>query len=171
MSTILTATALDIARTQIGVKEDGQANWGPAVANYLGSVGWGTPAPWCAAWVHWVFRQAARKCQLVNPVPKTASSRQIWALSEPICRVDKPTAGCVYVLRHSETSGHVGIVEEADEAGNVISEISGNTNPETGGREGICVARHYGDPAKTHHGTLIGYLDFDRAAQAPKVIG
>jgi hypothetical protein len=48
-----------------------------------------------------------------------------------------------------------------------VIEISGNTYASTGGRAGNCVARHVGTPEVTHGGTLIGYLDYDAAAQAP----
>jgi hypothetical protein len=92
----------------------------------------------------------------------------MWALTEPICRVQVPTPGCVYVLKHSEHTGHVGIVETVDDAGNVLTEISGNTN-EAGSREGNAVARHHGPPQVSHGGVLLGYLDFDRAAQPPDV--
>lgn len=164
---ILSATALDIARQCIGIREEGPPNSGPEVDAYLASVGLAPGYPWCAAWLHWVFRRAAKTCGLVNPFPRTASSLKVWTFAEPVCRDSNPAAGYVYVLKHSETTGHVGIVERIDADG--ITEISGNTN-EAGSREGNAVARHKGQPEVVHGGELLGYLNFDLAAQAPNVV-
>lgn len=164
---ILSATVLDIARTQVGVHEEGGNNRGPDVAAYLGSVGLDPGYAWCSAFLFWCFKAAAAKTGLVNPYPKTASSLKVWTFAEPICRLSNPTAGAVYVLRHSPTTGHVGIVESCEDG--VIVEISGNTN-ERGSREGNAVARHTGQPEVTHGGELLGYLQFDLAAQHPSVV-
>ena len=63
------------------------------------------------------------------------------------------------MLQHSAHTGHVGIVEQVDLAGNVLTEVSGNTN-EAGMREGNAVWRHDGPPEKSHGGVLLGYLKF-----------
>ncbi len=163
----LTAAVLAIARTHVGEKETGN-NSGPFIDNYLASVGLNPGYPWCAAALFYWFREAAQQLGLENPFPKTASSLRVWTLSEPICRVPVPTPGCVYVLQHSPSTGHVGIVESIGEDG-VICEISANTFDGHGGREGNTVAKHYGDPAVTHGGHVVGWLDFDEAAQPPNI--
>ena len=165
---ILSATALDVARTQIGNHEQGGNNRGPEVDLYLAAVGLDPGFAWCSAFLFWVFREAARRTGLANPYPKTASSLHVWTLAEPVCRDSNPTPGAVYVLRHSATTGHVGIVESIDDAGG-ITEISANTNS-AGSREGNCVYRHVGQPEVVHGGELLGYLQFDNAAQAPNVV-
>lgn len=168
---ILSATALDIARQQIGVHEEGGNNTGPQVDEYLRAVGLDPGYAWCAALVFWCFKAAAALTGQVNPVPKTASSQRLWTFSEPITRDSNPSVGAVFVLRHSATSGHVGICESIDADG-VPTCISGNTYADArGGREGNCVARHTGSPETVHGGELLGWLQFDRAAQSPNVVG
>lgn len=165
-SVILTATAIEVAISQLHVKETGH-NSGPEVDEYLRRVGLDPGYPWCAAFLYYCFDEAAKRLGMVNPVPKTASTQALWRHAEPIGRDSNPGAGYVYILQHGSSSGHVGIVESY--ADGVITEISGNTN-EAGSREGDCVARHIGQPEVVHGGVLLGYLNFDLAAQPPKVV-
>lgn len=169
---ILSATALDLARATLGVHEQGGNNRGPQIDAWesrFGLVG----LPWCAMWAWCMFDDAAKKCGLVNPMPKTASTQRVWAMSDPICRLEPgspPTPGAVFVLRHTASSGHVGICQSVDADG-VPTCISGNTFADArGGREGNCVARHTGDPVAVHGGELLGWLNFDLAAQSPNVV-
>lgn len=164
---ILTATALDVARTQLGVHEQGGNNRGPEVDIYLAHVGLDPGYAWCSALLFYCFWEAAKKCGMINPFPKTAAALKVWTHAEPICRDSNPQAGYVYVLKHSETTGHVGIIESVTDG--IIIEISGNTNGQ-GSREGNTVARHRGQPEVTHGGELLGYLNFDAAAQPPKLV-
>lgn len=161
----LMLTALSIAQSQLGIHEQGGNNMGPEVDAYLSAVGLDPGNPWCAAFLFWCFRQAAQKLGMVNPLPRTASSQRMWLHSEPITRDSNPRPGYVYVLQHSPSTGHVGIIESIDDNG-VITEISGNTN-QTGSREGNSVWQHTGQPEVTHGGVLLGYLNMDMAAQPP----
>jgi hypothetical protein len=165
-SIILTATALDIAITQLHVKETSH-NAGPEVDEYLRRVGLDPGFPWCAAFLYYLFDEAAKRLGMVNPFPRTASTQSLWRHAEPICRDSNPTVGAVYVLQHGPSTGHAGIVESIVDG--VITEISGNTN-QAGSREGDAVARHIGQPEVVHGGVLLGYLDFNLAAQPPKVV-
>jgi hypothetical protein len=92
----------------------------------------------------------------------------MWALADAICRDSNPSVGAVYVVKHSETTGHVGIVDSVGDG--VISEVSANTN-QAGSREGNSVWRHSGpSPEVIHGGELLGYLQFDRAVQPAPAI-
>lgn len=82
-------------------------------------------------------------------------------LSDMAWRDSNPVPGAIYILDHGGGVGHAGIVETVD-SGNVLTEISGNTNKE-GSREGNCVWRHNGQPEVSHGGTLLGYVLLDRA--------
>lgn len=157
--------AVDMAALAVGVKETTR-NSGPEIDEWLRMVNQPPGQPWCAAFIFAIFAKAARKLGLENPVPRTASSQRIWKLSEPYTRDSNPRAGYVYVLRHNDSHGHVGIVEHVEDDGTIV-EISGNTFTAGGGRAGDSVARHRGQPEVVHGGTLWGYLDFDRAAQPP----
>jgi hypothetical protein len=166
---LLTATALDIARSQLQVREDRETkNSGKEVDAYLESVGLPPGLAWCAAFMHWVFAEAARQTGLRNPFPRAGGCLAVWRRTEPVCKDSNPQPGYVYVLQHTGTTGHIGIVEKVEDG--VITEISGNTNL-SGSREGNAVARHTGQPEVVHGpATLLGYLDFSRAAQHPSVM-
>lgn len=162
----LSLTALTIAQGQLGVKEQGGNNRGPEVDQYLAAVGLDPGYPWCCAFLFWCFREAAKRLSLVNPLPRTASALRLWTLTEPICRDSNPKPGYIYVLQHSPTTGHVGIIESVAADGTIV-EVSGNTSS-TGSREGDSVWQHTGQPEVTHGpATLLGYLNMDAAAQPP----
>ncbi len=163
---ILSATALGIARTFIGTKET-SPNRSPLIDEWearFGVIG----LPWCSMWLWNVFEASAKKTGLVNPYPKTASSLKVWTFTEPVCRDSNPTVGAVFVLRHTASKGHVGICESVLDGTPTC--ISANTFDGRGGREGNCVARHFGTPEVVHGGELLGWLVLDRAAQAPSVV-
>lgn len=163
----LSELALELAIADIGVREQGGNNRGAAVERYLANVGLAPGNPWCEAALWTWFDTAAAQLGLRNPVPKTGSTLHLWDRAEPYCRDSMPSVGAVYVIKHSETTGHVGIIETVTPDG--ITEVSANTNRE-GSREGNSVWRHAGpSPEVIHGGVLQGYLAFDRAAQAPDV--
>ena len=113
--------AIAVAVSQIGVHEQGGQNRGPEVDEYVRSVGL-DPAggySWCAAWVFWVFKQAAAQLGLVNPCPRTAGAVKLWTLTEPICRDLVPAPGAIYVLDHEGGKGHAGIIESIGEDGTI----------------------------------------------------
>lgn len=155
------------AERRIGIKETAP-NSGPDVDIFLAAVGLPPGKAWCAAFTHFCYRIAAAKLSTVNPCPRTGGCLRMWQLADAHWKTKVARRGAIYVLDHGGGLGHVGIVTEVDAAGNVVAEISGNTNA-TGSREGNCVAVHHGPPDKSHRGTLLGFLDFSIAAPAPMV--
>ena len=165
-----------------GIREAGGNNRGPWPDYYAQAVGL-DPAgayPWCTDAMFCVFREAARQKGLVNPFPKTAKAVSVWTFAEPICRVTNPTPGCVGVLDHGRAwASELGSGQRLTDNGHIVicgrdvaSDLSGNTN-DAGSRDGNCWARKQwpdgGDPAAVHGGMVIGWLDFDEAAQPPTV--
>ncbi len=163
----LSEALLELAVSRIGMKETTR-NRGREIDEYAASVGLDPVGAyaWCTSGMYWLCRMACQKMGLVNPFPKTASALSFWRHVEPICKSQNPTPGAIYVLQHSETTGHLGIVESCD-GGNVLTEISGNTFGDVGGRDGNQWARHTGQPEVTHGGVLLGYADLSLAAQPP----
>lgn len=154
----LGAAALAWARLQVGQKESGGNNRGAFVEGCLACVSLLPGEPWCAAFVVSAFQEGAGTLGIPCPVPATGSCLHLWARAQNYVVVGIPEPGDVYVLQHSPTTGHVGLVIEWLEHG-AIHEISGNTN-EQGSREGNAVAEHRGAPAAVHGGKLLGYLRF-----------
>ena len=86
--TPLAQKAWEIARSQIGVKEQPLgSNAGPQVNAYLASVGLGPGYFWCAAFVYWCYQQAAQQMKVTNPMLKSASSSDIFAWAKQAGRV------------------------------------------------------------------------------------
>lgn len=134
--------------------------------------------PWCTSSAFCIFREAARQKRMVNPFPKTAKAVSVYTLAEPICRLVNPAPGCIGILDHGKAwASELGTGARLTDNGHCLmatdpatGDVSGNTNA-TGSRDGNCVAVKQwpdgGDPSAVHGGILIGWLDFDMAAQPP----
>ena len=144
---ILSARALDIAATQIGVREKGSSNSGPEVDKYLKSVGLNPGFAWCMAFVYWCYNQAAQESGVKNFLIRTAGVLHQWNEQQPIRKIvlDKVLKdpaiiqpGAVFIMDYGKGTGHTGLVEKIH--GAWIDTIEGNTNDE-GSREGYEVCR------------------------------
>lgn len=144
---ILAARALDIATTQIGVREKGSSNSGPQVDQYLKSVGLTPGFPWCMAFVYWCYNQAAQASGVTNFLIRTGGVMHQWNEQQPTRKIilDKVLKnqtliqpGAVFIMDHGKGTGHTGLVEKIH--GSFIDTIEGNTNDE-GSREGVEVCR------------------------------
>lgn len=173
--TPLVSKALEIAASQIGVREKGK-NRGPEVDAYVMAAGLDPNGgyPWCAAFVYWCFRNAAMELGVPNPCPRTArvggnpeTPPGLWDRAL-FYQSDQPSTGAVFVIV-GKKGGHTGFVEHLTEASRinpdgsvskpgVLITIEGNTN-EDGSREGIGVFRRTRLPEE-----ITGYLDFSREA-------
>lgn len=127
-----------IAVEQVGTKEVG-SNGGPAIRKYQAAT-WLEPGswPWCAAFVCWCFREAAKITDPGIKRPQTAGAWDFerWA-KKAGAKLIKPGAspkpGDIVVFEFS----HIGIVDRNRVE---LRTIEGNTNEE-GGREGDGVYR------------------------------
>lgn len=156
-ATGLAAKALEVAAGEIGVREEPPgSNRGPRVAEYLAAVGLDATRghyAWCAAFVCWVFREAAKALGVESPLPWTAGALALWngaAGRTGVVRVTAAEAredvrlvrpGQVFVLSTGGGLGHVGLVESV--SAGILTTIEGNTN-DGGSREGIGVFRRSG---------------------------
>lgn len=125
---------------------------------------------WCTDMAAFACAMEAKRLGLPNPFPKTAKAVRVFELLHAICGESNPAPGYFYVLAHGKAwknerytdAGHLGIVRRATAEVGDIDELSGNTNAK-GSREGNCVEEHHGEPEVTHGGTLLGYLNIDKA--------
>jgi hypothetical protein len=122
---------VDAARKETGVREGNVPNTGPKVSEYLHYVGINHPAPWCAAWVSYVFGQAGYNA------PKTAWSPDLFPAKRSL---KAPRSGFVLGIYFPALKriAHCGIVEQVKD--DLVYSIEGNTNG-NGSREGDGVYR------------------------------
>src|SRR6476620_11355955 len=122
---------LAIAAQEVGVKEATGHNDGERVQRYLAAVGLKAGAPWCAAFVCWVYRQSGY-----------AQPRTGWSPSLFNSRVHRTQAapGQVFSIWFPELHriAHVGFIAEVQDSW--IISIEGNSNS-NGSREGDGVYR------------------------------
>lgn len=128
----LAQRALEVARTQLGIREATGHNDGEAVESYLRSVGLGKGYAWCQAFVYWSFNQAAKALGVENPTAKTAGVLDHWAKTTGQ-KVSQPKPGDVFIMDFGGGKGHTGFVKEVK--GTMIITIEGNTN-DANSREG-----------------------------------
>lgn len=131
----LAARALQIAMSQLHVRETGR-NEGPEVNVYLAEGGGLDPGyKWCASFCAWALRRAARELGL--PVPSRASSiGKLWQrYNEWFTSI--PAPGAVFLHLSDPTDpwspGHCGFVVGI--RGDELETVEGNTNA-AGSREG-----------------------------------
>ncbi len=142
---IMLTQAIQIARSQVGVMEDPPgSNRGAEVNKYLHSVDCPPGSYWCAGFVYWCFKEAARNLNRENPLYKTGGCLMHWNNSqgkkirgaEAANNPSLVKPGQVFIIDHGSGMGHTGIIEKAE--GGFIHTIEGNSNP-TGSSNGIGV--------------------------------
>lgn len=119
------------ARKEIGTREGTVANAGAKVSAYLRYTGIRFPAPWCAAWVSYVFGQAGHQA------PKTAWSPDLFPVARQVKEAAPGLVLGVYFPALKRIA-HCGIVEQVQN--DWVGSIEGNTNLK-GSREGDGVYR------------------------------
>jgi hypothetical protein len=152
--------ALEIALTQIGVREIGGTNRGPQVEAYLAAVGLGPGQPWCCAFVIWCYAGAVKQVGGGRGLPlrRTGKCARLWSTSPEAWRSVEPTVGAVFIRLERpddpNSDGHTGIVTAWD--ADHISAVEGNTNA-SGSRIGDRVRLNI-----RRRDYVLGYVDIGR---------
>jgi uncharacterized protein (TIGR02594 family) len=141
--TKIAAEALKVAKSQIGVHEEGGNNKGVKVGEYLSSVGLPQGYAWCQSFVYWCFKKASFNLSAANPVPKTAGVLKHWNEVKYGKKVAVPQVGDLFVMDFGKGMGHIGFVSSVDLVKKTFETIEGNSNDE-GSREGYEVAHRTG---------------------------
>jgi len=140
----LVSLLLSIAQAEIGVHETSQ-NQGPGIAKYWTATsypdGYEDRAPYCAAFMCWVFMEAGKRLSLGFKRPQTAAAFgfETWGRDNGLTVVKSPQRvkrGDLVVYSFS----HVGLAETDSDSEGSFSAIEGNTNA-AGEREGGAVMR------------------------------
>lgn len=133
-------TVSEVYLSQVGVVEKPRgSNWGPDVAHYLKSVNTNSPAPWCAAFVHFCLDSAEIK-NTVTAYSPTAQNKKNLVYYK--ARLIKPVeSGDVFTI-FFPTMGriaHTGFVHRQIN-GSTVETVEGNSN-DGGSRDGYGVFR------------------------------
>lgn len=126
-SLLIGTRALEIARTQLFVREKTGHNDGREVEQYLSSVQLGAGYAWCQAFVYWCYQQAAVSIGTKNPVTPTAGVLDHWhrTTGRKIPH-DKVNSGDIFIMDFGKGLGHTGIVSQI--RGLRIETVEGNTS-------------------------------------------
>lgn len=119
---------------QVGIKEQGGANRGAKVEQYLASVGFGPGYAWCAAFVSWCYQQVDVQHHKSAWVPSYAKKQNlVYKRGEFIKRL--PQSGDVFLIWFDRLKrpAHIGFVDEWKSTW--VITVEGNTNDD-GSREG-----------------------------------
>ena len=153
-------TALEIARTQVGVKEIPRgSNSGPDVLKYLRYAGGIAGQPWCVAFAAWCIGMAAQKLGIPMPIPNSLERRNPRLSSSAIYKwgllnhriTTKPEPGDVFVVIGGDTGHyHTGLVASLA-IGDRFQTIEGNSNSEGSANGESVVFRRNGRRLKTCH--------------------
>lgn len=144
---------LDIASSQIGVREHGR-NRGPEIDGYCRDIGH-DPAkadPWCATFVCAMVKRACDALGLPVPIHLTAGVFTLDEQAPVYMRSSIPRAGCIFILNGHK---HTGIVVE-DWTDALVQTIEGNTDP-GGSSEGDGVYRR-----TRRRSELLCFIDLNR---------
>lgn len=122
---------INIARSQLGIREATGKNDGVAVEAYLSYTGNTKGTPWCASFVSWVYGKAGLA------KPKTPWSPALFPLAKQTLNPLPADVFGIYFPSLKRVA-HCGLVEAS--RGNWLQTIEGNTNAD-GLREGNGVYR------------------------------
>lgn len=129
-SNILRLRAIEIADTQLFVREKTGKNDGVDVEKYLKAVGLGRGYAWCMAFVFWVFFRVATELKILNPVPKTAGVLDCYAKAKKLGYVvshEDVQPGDQFIMDFGKGAGHTGLVTELKGTTHVYT-VEGNTS-------------------------------------------
>lgn len=115
------------------------SNWGYPVSKYLKSVHVTTPAPWCAAFVHFCLDSAGIKTPITAYSPSAQNLKNTIYINNKWYK--EPESGDVFTIYFPSMGriGHTGFIDRKINE-SVCETVEGNSN-NAGSREGIGVFR------------------------------
>lgn len=149
MAQSLAELTIEIALSYDGVREKGGNNRGPQVEAFQKSIGLDPGDPWCAAFVCFCMKEAAKRLGVESSFVYGGSCYKLWTRNVDL-QMTKPGENCIFVLDHGLSKagtriGHTGfcvkpIIANADghpgeQFVGSIETMEGNTNA-AGSRDG-----------------------------------
>lgn len=125
-ATSLSGVALEIALSQLFVREKSGHNDGVEVESYLHAVGLGKGNPWCLAFQYWCFDHAAKKLGIGNPLFMTGGVLNLWNHTPAGNKVTEPQKGDLGVMDFGKGKGHIFLVKKTEVK--KVATVEGNTS-------------------------------------------
>lgn len=150
---------LNVARSYIGVREQGGNNRGRQVEEFQRAIGGAAAEPWCMSFAQYCIKAAESATQANSQVTQSEHCLTVWNGSPSELRRSRPEPGSLVIWRHGNSrSGHVGIVEAVNSDG-TFTTIEGNTSDSSGiNREGDGVYRKQRDMDGAGDMRVVGFL-------------
>lgn len=158
---------VEIARSLIGVKEEGGDNQGGTIEKFQKAVdGKAAGEPWCCCFVQFCVKTVDARLDKSNVLPQTEHCVTLWNQTPSKARYRDPEIGFLAVWEEFKNgrptgSGHVGIVVEVVDDKRMKT-IEGNTGPGVGiEREGDGVYEKNRASTRVEAGSLrlLGFID------------
>lgn len=125
-ATSLASRALEIAISQLKVRELTGKNDGEAVEAYLKEVGLSKGLAWCMAFVYWCYEQAEKELSITSPLIKTGGVLNQWNKIDPKYKFTSPKVNDIFIMDFGGGKGHTGIITNIE--GDRVHTIEGNTS-------------------------------------------
>jgi hypothetical protein len=135
----LAELAIQIALSYDGVREVGR-NAGPQVEAFQKSIGLSPGDPWCAAFVCFCIKEAAKQLGVDPKFEYGGSVYKLWTRN-PDLQMFEPGENCIFLIDHGLSKagtriGHTGFCIAPFQANNnTLETVEGNTNA-AGSRDG-----------------------------------
>lgn len=145
----LAELTVQISLSYDGVREQGGNNLGPQVEEFQKSIGLSPGDPWCAAFVCFCIKQAAKQLGVEPKFQYGGSVYKLWSRN-PELQMAAPGVNCIFLINHGLSKagtriGHTGFcitpLQKNDQAYpdevffDEIETMEGNTNS-AGSRDG-----------------------------------
>jgi len=136
----LALTALQIALSYEGVREKGGNNCGPEIEMFQKSIGLEKGDPWCAAFVCFCIKEAAKNLGAKPKFEYGGSVYKLWTRN-PGLQMSEPTENCIFLIDHGLSKagtriGHTGFCVGRNQSHTeTLETMEGNTNA-AGSRDG-----------------------------------
>jgi hypothetical protein len=138
--TTLAELAIEIALSYDGVREIGGNNRGPQVEAFQRSLGLSPGDPWCAAFVCFCIKSAAKRLGVLPRFQYGGSVNKLW-IRNPDLQMAQPVYNGLFLIDHGLSKlgtriGHTGFCIGPFQANNdSLETMEGNTNA-AGSRDG-----------------------------------
>jgi hypothetical protein len=136
----LAELSIQIALSYDGVREKGGNNRGKQVEAFQASIGLSPGDPWCAAFVCFCIKEAAKQLGVKPKFEYGGSVYKLWTRNQGL-QVTQPTQNCIFLIDHGLSKagtriGHTGFCIGRNQSHTeTLETMEGNTNS-AGSRDG-----------------------------------